>query len=162
SAKKEVMREVPADRWSAAIYHQPGDRAPYRTYAKRGAFVEAFAADWRRYKVPPKLVERNDPLQFMLLESALDALEDAKIDLEKTDREKVAVIMGSVFGSDFALELSLAIRAAELAETIADECGGGPEIEAEALRLLRARLPEINEDSSGSFSSSTLASRTSK
>jgi acyl transferase domain-containing protein/NAD(P)-dependent dehydrogenase (short-subunit alcohol dehydrogenase family) len=159
AARKDVMCEVPVARWKKEIYHQAGDRAPYRTYSKRGAFVEGFAANWRRYKVPPKLVERNDPLQFMLLESALDALEDAKIDLEKIDRGRVAVIMGSVFGSDFALELSLAIRSEELAETIAEFAPGKA---AGALERLRARLPEINEDSSGSFSSSTLASRTSK
>src|SRR5262249_44753390 len=73
-------------------------------------------------------------------------------------------VVGSVFGSDFALELSLAIRSTELAETFAEVATGkrDAKIEAEVLSALRARLPEINEDSSGSFSSSTLASRTSK
>lgn len=162
--KRDVMSEVPRTRWNKDIYWQPGDRAHYRTYAKRGGFIHDFTADWKRYKVPPKLVERNDPLQFMVLESALDALDDAGIELEKIDRTRVAVLVGSVFGSDYALELSLAIRSTELAEAIAEVLGlelSSPAVMS-ALAAIRARLPSINEDSSGSFSSSTLASRTAK
>jgi hypothetical protein len=62
------MREAPASRWSAEVYLQRGDRATWRTYTARGGFVEAYTPDWRRYRIPPKLVEGTDPLQFMLLE----------------------------------------------------------------------------------------------
>jgi acyl transferase domain-containing protein len=161
---KDVAIDVPADRWDRAIYHAPGDRQHYRTYLGKGAFITGFEADWRRYTVPPKLVERNDPLQFMLLESALDAFADAGIDVDAIDRARVGVIIGSVFGSDYALDLSLAIRSIELAEVIVKEAGreGDRALFDEVLEVLRRRFPSINEDSSGSFSSSTLASRTAK
>jgi acyl transferase domain-containing protein/acyl carrier protein len=164
AAKRDVMREAPANRWNKEIYFQPGDRAPYRTYAKRGGYITDFVADWKRHKIPPKLIERNDPLQFMLLESAIDAIDDAKIDLQKIDRTRVGVLVGSVFGSDYALELALAIRSTEVAEAVSEAMGlpaSSEQIQA-ILAAIRARLPNINEDSSGSFSSSTLASRTSK
>jgi acyl transferase domain-containing protein len=163
-AARELATVVPGERWDRRIYHQPGDRARYRTYLERGAFVRGFEANWRRYKMPPKLVERNDPLQFMLLESAMDALEQAGLDPAHLEREKVAVIMGTVFGSDYALELSLAIRAQEVAEAVADAMGrpGDEAVLQDVLQAVRARLPSINEDSSGSFSSSTLASRIAK
>ncbi len=159
-----AFTEAPPERWSAEIYVEPGPAKPYRTYTARGAFLRDFAPDWRRYKMPPKLVDQNDPLQFMLLESASDALEDAGIDLGSTDRTRVATIMGTTFGSDYALELSLAIRAPELAEDVAGILGiPGDTQRIEAITAeVRKCLPTINEDSSGSFSSSTLASRVAK
>ncbi len=164
SSGEDISQDVPADRWDSSIYFAPGDRAPYRTYTKRGAFVTDFEADWRRYRVPPKLVERNDPLQFMLLESTLDAFDDAKIDLSKIDHERVSTTVGTVFGSDYALALALAIRSQELADVAAEVLDrvGDPALIEEILTALRKRYPSINEDSSGSFSSSTLASRTAK
>ncbi len=161
---RDLASPVPPDRWDRAIYYAPGDRQHYRTYLDQGAFITDFEPDWRRYKVPPKLIERNDPLQFMILESALDAFADAGIDVEQIDRERVSVIVGSVFGSDYALELSLAIRALELAETVVTEAGRQDDTALfdQVLAALRSRFPSINEDSSGSFSSSTLASRTAK
>lgn len=166
-ANVELASRVPPNRWRADIYHQPGDRARNRTYLDRGGFVTDFVADWRRYKMPPKLIERNDPLQFMLLESAMDALEQAGLPpdrMDGVDRAKTAVVMGSVFGSDYALELSLAIRAAELTEDVVAALGEPVDaaLEQEILQAVRGRLPSINEDSSGSFSSSTLASRIAK
>ncbi len=163
-AGRDVFVDAPAERWSRDVYFQAGERAPYRTYTTRGAFITDFEADWRRYRVPPKLVERNDPLQFMLLESALDAFEDARLDPDSIDRKRVAVLMGTVFGSDYALDLSLSIRALELGEVAAEQAGRpGDRALIDAITdTVRATLPSINEDSSGSFSSSTLASRVAK
>ncbi len=164
-----AMRDVPDHRWSAELYYQPGERATWRTYTKRGAFLEGFQADWRRYRIPPKLIERNDPLQFMLLESALEALDDAGIDPKSIDRQRVMTCMGSVFGSDFALELALAIRVPEVGEALREiletEGLGRDTMEKAVAQLegaIRSSLPEVTEDSSGSFSSSTLASRIAK
>jgi acyl transferase domain-containing protein/NAD(P)-dependent dehydrogenase (short-subunit alcohol dehydrogenase family) len=163
-ANDRLFREVPADRWSKAIYYQAGDRTPYRTYASKGGFVDDFEADWRRYRVPPKLVQRNDPLQFMLLESALDAVEDAGLNLDEMDRKKFGVFVGTVFGSDYALQLSLSIRALELSNFYAMRTGQAHDKDyvAQLAESLRVNLPSINEDSSGSLSSSTLASRVAK
>lgn len=161
---EDLMQEVPPDRWDADIYYSPGDRTPYRTYLKRGAFVTGFEADWRRYKVPPKLIDRNDPLQFMLLDSALEAFDDAGIDVEQIDKKRVSVTVGTVFGSDYALGLALAIRSQELTEVVLEVMGraGDQALYDEVIAALRQPYPSINEDSSGSFSSSTLASRTAK
>lgn len=163
-SKADLTSRVADKRWSADVYHQPGERAPYRTYLDKGAFIDDFVPDWRRYKMPPKLVERNDPLQFMLLECAMDALQMAGLDPSAMDRERTAVTMGTVFGSDYALELSLAIRALEVAQVVQTSMGreGDEALLQDALLALRGRLPSINEDSSGSFSSSTLASRIAK
>lgn len=160
---RTVFSEVPKDRWSVEVYGAPAP-APHRSRAKRGAFVRGFEADWRRYKIPPKLVERTDPLQFMMLEAAMDALDTAAIDLERTDRSRVAVVVGTSFGTDYQVDLSLGLRAPEIAELAAEALGrrGDEAWVRETTAALRAKLPSINEDSSGSISSSTIASRVSK
>lgn len=166
---RDAFTDVPASRWPAEIYHQPGERAPWRTYTKRGGFVTGFEPDWRRYKIPPRQVQGTDPLQFMLLESASDALADAGVDLTQVDRRRVATAVGSVFGSDYAVELMLAMRVPEACEALVEALrheGVEPRLAARAAAeletALRGRLPTITEDSSGSSSSSTLASRIAK
>lgn len=154
---------VPKERWSVEIYGAPAP-APHRSHAKHGAFVRGFQADWRRYKIPPKLVERTDPLQFMMLEAAMDALDAAKVDPERANRERIAVVVGTSFGTDYQVDLSLGLRAPELTELAAEALGRSKDLAwlDQATTALRAKLPSINEDSSGSISSSTIASRIAK
>ena len=45
-----------------------------------GGFITDFQYNWRKHKVPPKQVAEADPLQFMFLEAAEQALADAGYD----------------------------------------------------------------------------------
>ncbi len=128
----------------------------------RGAYVRRGTPDWRRYRIPPALVERNDPLQFMLLDAALDAVEDAAIDITSEGlRARTAVMLGSHFGDDFQAELHLALRIPELIELA--RAAGLSDDGANALNdALRERLPTITEDSGGNISVSTIATRIAK
>lgn len=149
--------DVPADRW------RPGASM---NGSARGGFVRALEADWKRFRMPPATLRQTDPLHLMLLECALDALEDANIDLSKADRERIAITVGSMFGSDFSNDIGLAVRAPEVADCLADaarqEGLDGEAVDRTAARFLerlRERLPQITEDSSGNSTSSPLASR---
>jgi len=161
-----ALGEVPAERWAAGTYYRNGKSNPWQTYCKRGGFIADFAPDWRRYRMPPKLVEHCDPLQLMLLDCALEAIADAKIDPASVDRRRIAVVVGSMFGSDYALDMSLGVRAPEVGRLLDDvlqQDGVSLEQAARAadelVRQIRGRLPDVNEDSAASVSSSTLASR---
>ena len=44
---------------------------------RHGGFVTDFVYDWKKHKVPPKQIADADPLQFMLLDAADQALRDA-------------------------------------------------------------------------------------
>ncbi len=54
-----------------------------------------FVYDWRKHKVPPKQVAHANPLQFMLLEAAEQALNEANLMTEAFDRAKTAVVVGA-------------------------------------------------------------------
>ena len=74
---RDPKTHAPAERLPAALVHEPGPFKPYRTPATLGGFITDFAYDWRRHKVPPKQVAEADPLQFMLLDAAEQALVDS-------------------------------------------------------------------------------------
>jgi acyl transferase domain-containing protein/NAD(P)-dependent dehydrogenase (short-subunit alcohol dehydrogenase family) len=133
-----------------------------------GGFVRDYQYHWRKHKVPPKQVADADPLQFMLLDAVDQALNDTGITLTAEQRKRTGVVIGSVFGGEFGSSLQMGLRLPEFSkllsrylklEGVADE-----NIESMIDRyqaLLLSRLPSLN-DETGSFTSSTLASRITK
>ncbi|MCB9731637.1 MAG: polyketide synthase [Deltaproteobacteria bacterium] len=127
--------------------------------------VVGFEPSWRRYRMPPALIARNDPAQFFALEAALGALDDAGLDLDDDARRGTSVMIGSLFGSDYISLLHQTLRVCEVEELARDvlAAAGLPGAAADALgEALRAPLPTVSEDSGGAISSSTLASRIAK
>jgi len=151
----------PAERWTqrAIAEHSP---------EVRGGFITDFAYDWRRHKVPPKQVAEADPLQFMLLEGAEQALNDAGYDRKPLEREKCGVIVGTEFGGDFCDHLEIGLRLPEIQHLLAGllrERGATEEaIDALSVKfasIVLKKWPSL-VDETGSFTSSTLASRITK
>ncbi len=133
-----------------------------------GGFIRDYQYDWRKHKVAPKQVADADPLQFMLLDAVDQALVDSGITLHPDLRRRTGVVIGSVFGGEFGNALQMGLRLPEFSrlldkylreEGVADEV-----IESMIDRyqaLLLSRMPALN-DETGSFTSSTLASRITK
>ncbi|MCA9157951.1 MAG: acyltransferase domain-containing protein, partial [Planctomycetales bacterium] len=146
----------------------PSDSANASRVSALVASIDDFQYDWRRHKVPPKQIAQANPLQFMLLEAAEQALREADLLDREFDRRHTAVVVGSVFGGDFGNALFGGLRLPELRErllqTLAEQ-GCGTEFsqtlaDAYEVQFLR-RYPALL-DETGSFTSSTLASRLSK
>jgi acyl transferase domain-containing protein len=139
-----------------------------RTSDRAAGFITDFAYDWRRHKVPPKQILQANPLQFMLLDAAEQALREAKLLDREFDRRGTAVVVGSAFGGDFGNALFAGLRLPEFRhhlESILLERGIAreqttqilDEYETQFLKTFPALV-----DETGSFTSSTLASRLSK
>ena len=133
-----------------------------------GGFVTDFEYDWKRHKVPPKQVAQADPLQFMLLEAADQAMQDAGYDKRPFNRENAGVVVGTEFGGDFSCQLQFGLRLPELEGYIRESLalrGFQPEKAAKVgqdySEALLARWPALI-DETGSFSTSSLASRIGK
>ncbi len=168
SSGRDAESPLPAGRWNpaAAIDHRTGksfaDNPPV------GGFISDYAYDWRRHVVPPKQVEQANPLQFMLLDATEQALADAGYDRKPLDRSRVAVVVGTMFGDEFSQQLNMALRLPEFQRTLRAVLGerGYPAGEIDELarrfeKLLIQRMPAL-VDETGSFTSSTLASRITK
>ena len=165
---ESAISRVPAGRWHAARALDQSAPRTWHTTSDRGGFVRDFAYDWRRHKVPPKQVAAANPLQFMLLEAADAAIEDAGGPRAGLDRARTGVVVGALFGGDFGNELQMGLRlpetAWELTNALSRRGVSRDDIDriVEAYeRTLLARMPALL-DETGSFTSSTLASRLTK
>ncbi len=156
---------VPAERWDPEIYWKPGVISPWRSPSRTGGFISDFQLDPLKFRIPPKQMETSDPLQYMVLDAADQALRDAGYDARPFNRRRVAVIVGTMFCNDFTRNLTVALQY--------------PEFERELQRLLQERNVSeksihdilsgarrsfhksrpMLQDETGSFSASTLASR---
>jgi len=165
---RDAKVPLPAGRWNPAA---GVDGRTGKTFAENlpgGGFISDYAYDWRRHVVPPRQVEQANPLQFMLLDATEQALQNAGYDQKPFDRGRVGVVVGSMFGDEFAQQLNMALRLPQFQQSLrtmlqkrgfaAQEFG---QLAARFEKLLLERMPALI-DETGSFTSSTLASRITK
>ena len=164
---ESVVAAVPADRWDLSRALDPSGPRTWHTVAGVGGFVRGFAYDWRRHKVPPKQIAAANPLQFMLLEAADAAIAEVG-GVAALDRIRTGVVVGTMFGGEFSNDLQMGLRLPETSGHLRTALGrrgvaaGDIEriVEAYGKKLLE-RMPAL-VDETGSFTSSTLASRLTK
>ncbi|HRC72500.1 MAG TPA: SDR family oxidoreductase [Candidatus Competibacter sp.] len=130
------IREIPPERWDWRLYYDPDPKAPDKVYSRWGGFIGEIPFDPGRYGLPPVALKSVDPLQLLTLELIRHTLDDAGIDLNRLDRERVAVLLGATGGlGDFSLGYGVRSELPRLAGNPA-ETGAG-----------RADLPGWTEDS---------------
>jgi acyl transferase domain-containing protein len=159
---------VPSDRWLAGRALDASGPRTWHAMADQGGFVRDFNYDWRRHKVPPKQIAAANPLQFMLLEAADAAIADAGGPQAGLERTRTGVVVGTLFGGEFANQLQMGLRLPETGRFLRDALARRGVAAAEIDRIVDAyekkvleRLPAL-VDETGSFTSSTLASRLTK
>ena len=156
------------DRWRADLACRPGPAAAFASPTSLGGYLTDFAYDWRTHKVPPKQLAQADPLQFMLLEAADQALHDAGWDAARFPRERVGVIVGTEFGGDFAFQMEVALRLPELQKILVDLLARRGMSRPQARKLFEQFSAVLLEhwpalfDETGSFSTNSLSSRIAK
>jgi acyl transferase domain-containing protein len=165
---ESAIGPVPSDRWQADRGLDASGPRTWHTMSDRGGFIRDFTYDWRRHKVPPKQIAAANPLQFMLLEAADAAIADAGGPQAGLDRTRTAVVVGTLFGGDFANQLQMGLRLPETARELRAALSRRGVSPAESSRIVEAyetllldRMPALL-DETGSFTSSTLASRLTK
>lgn len=93
--KRSGIVEVPADRWDAAAFYHPDFRKPGRIHVTRGGFLENVDQfDPAFFGISPQEAHRMDPHQRLVLETTLEAIEDAGIRLDEIAGKSVAVVIG--------------------------------------------------------------------
>ena len=98
---RQVIREVPPDRWSLAAHFHP-DRAAAGAIASRwGGFLDTLKEfDAGFWGVSPREAQRMDPQQRWLLEVAWEAIEDAGTAPSRLRGAPVGVFIG-ISGNDY-------------------------------------------------------------
>lgn len=159
---RDAKRRIPSERWNAEALCGSLAEAP------RGGFVTGYEFDWKKFRIPPKQLATANPLQFMLLDAAARALDDAGYENKSFDRKRAAAVVGSIFHSDFTVECWYGVWMNDFGKRLSQLLGrhGCPPQRVQSIatnysRLLAERRPGAL-DETGSVSSSTLASRIAK
>ncbi len=130
---RDLVREVPTDRWNAAQYYQSGAAAPDKSVSKWGGFIDDTPFDPLKFGIPPQSLAAIEPVQLLSLEVASQALKDAGYQGRWFDREKTSVIFGAESGMDLAAQYNFR-------NLYPQYCGELPPALAQA-------LPSLTEDS---------------
>ncbi len=106
-AGKDLVTEVPAERWNTDVYYREGPAQKGKSPSKWGGFIDEIAFDPLAFGIPPQSLAAIEPVQLLSLEVARRALRDAGYDdavdgseVKTFDREKTAVIFGAESGMD--------------------------------------------------------------
>jgi len=164
---KPIIGPVPAARWNVARALDPSAPHTWRTRSGMGGFVEGFVYDWRRHKVPPKQIAAANPLQFMLLEAADAAIAEVG-GVGSLDRVRTGVVVGTMFGGEFSNDLQMGLRLPETSRYLRAALGRRGIAPRDIERIVEGYGKKLLEkmpalvDETGSFTSSTLASRLTK
>ncbi len=165
---RDARVEVPANRWNKECSFELDSKDPWKSPTVYGGYLSDYEYDWRKHKVPPKQMVHGNPLQFMLLDATDQALKDAGYDKRPFDRKLTGVVVGTIFGGDFTDQMHMGLRLPEFEAELTPllRTSGIPEADiAKAVKQYRdiflKRIPALM-DETGSFTSSTLASRITK
>jgi acyl transferase domain-containing protein/NADP-dependent 3-hydroxy acid dehydrogenase YdfG len=91
----DAIADVPETHWSVDDYFDGDPKAPDRTYARRGGFLDPVDFPPLDFGITPTAIEATDTTQLLGLLVARRALEDAGYGDGRTfDRERVSVILG--------------------------------------------------------------------
>jgi acyl transferase domain-containing protein len=92
---RDLMTDVPADRWLIEDVYDPDPNAPDKTYARRGAFLPEVEFDPMALGVPPRNLPATDSAQLLALVAAERLLTGlADTGLGGVDGERVGVFLG--------------------------------------------------------------------
>lgn len=119
-----------------------------------GKPMPTFTYDGLQLRIPPKLIKNGDPLGFMLLDAAGQALQTSRSRSEST-----AVVVATSFGNRFTDELQMGLHLPEIEQALKSK------LNLEQLKSFRRQFLEMYPailDESGGFTSSSAASRISK
>lgn len=139
------LREVPEDRWDAALYFDSNRQMRDRVYSRWGGFLEEQVFDPLKFGIPPAALRSIDPMQLLALLAVAQALEDAD-EADNPDLKKKTAVMLGFSGGLGELGLSYASRA-ELARLGLEDEG------------VLGEFPEWTEDSFAGLLPNVIAGR---
>lgn len=163
-AGRRYFREVPAGRWRLEDYYNPDPEHPDTTYCKRAAFIEGFKFNASDFKIPRSTYLATDEAQWLALQTAKDALDDAN--LSNINLETTAVIIGNTLAGEVSRAHVVRYRwpyTRRVIEELLDNLNITGETREQILKdteeRYKAPFPPVNEDNLAGGLANTIAGR---
>lgn len=160
------IREVPKDRWNPDLYYDPDLSTPDKTHSKIGAFIDGFKKDPLKFRIPPISAPYIDNVQFIALEVAYQALDDAGYIRKNFPRERTGVYIGCDGVGDLRVAYILRAHWSAFANALksVEEFKNLPgTMKNNVLRqsevVFKQEIPEFSEDTCGGVFQSIVAGR---
>ncbi len=157
---RSAIRELRHGRWSWREYLEPRHGFD-TTHSIRGAAIENYAFDWKRFRIPPADAELVNPMQLRTLDAGVQALSSVKT----IPRETTGVILGGT-GLGWQPDSAIRIRLGEILESLersSEFAALDPARRAQVLAEVRARVDRrfgpVSEDNVVNASVSVAAGR---
>ncbi len=189
SSPNSAISDAPVERWRNGVGITAGESPlTYSSPHCRGGFISDFTFDGARYRIPPKQVQQANPVQMMLIDAVAQALAEmtnsvasvsatvspttqkstANEPVWPVDRQRVGVVIGTIFGGEFGDQLQVGMRLPEICQRMmASMLSKGISSDVanrtveEFRKIILKNRPALL-DETGSFTASTLASRVAK
>ncbi|MGH7170975.1 MAG: type I polyketide synthase [Gemmataceae bacterium] len=108
--RRREFRRLPDNRLSLSDYHDPDRTTPDKTYGRRAAVLDGFEFDWAKWRFPQATYETTDIVQWLSLEVANLALENAGFHRDSVVRDRTGVIVGNTLTGEHTRSQSMRLR----------------------------------------------------
>lgn len=165
-ARRREFRQFIAERLPLEDYYDPDPQTPDKTYASKAAYIDGFDFDWSKWRIPKRTYEATDITQWLALDIAAKAIEDAGYTKDSIPRERTGAIVGNTLTGEQSRTFNLRLRWPYVLRSLKKAADNQdiPPLAAQALAetmetIYKSPFPEVNEDSLQGGLSNTIAGR---
>jgi len=109
-ARRQQFRRSPDQRLPLSDYYDPDPAAPDKTYGSRMAVIDGFEFDWVKRRIPKTVVDSADIVQWLALEVAIRAAENAGYSRTNVPIERTGVLLGNTLTGEFSRSTNMRMR----------------------------------------------------
>lgn len=160
------FREFPRQRLPLDEYGSANRDDRDKTYVTRAAVIDGFDFDWQAQRVPKAVFEATDPVHWLALTTAIEAIKEAGVDLDAIGRERAGVILGNSLTGEVSRANLLRLRWPYVRRAIAEGAAQTGMRDNDLIALIRAveqtfkgAFPVPNEDLLAGALSNVIAGR---
>ena len=141
-AGRDLLSDVPESHWRIADYYDPDPKAPDKTYARRGGFLDLVDFDALAWGLPPSTLPATDTSQLLALIVAQAVLQDAAGEaFEHMDRSRISVILGVTSAQELLFSMVSRLQRPVWAQALRDSGLDEALIETACARIAASYVP---------------------